>query len=389
VDNALSIGFHKRPRTSYVHSLAASTGIRGGRKEVVMDELAHIPEAEDLFRAALPAIMNGDLGMDLMSTPRGKHNFFGEMWLNEPNERGKRPYDHFSRHKFIWVDVERFLKSDTFQEARIRWYQDYDEDMSRMQDLVDEFGNEKILHIRDMYPWEYFLQEFCGHFIDDTHSIFSWDLIDSCLKGSLGVADDVTEDFLEPWSSRPEDNNNRVILGVDFGKSGESNDKTSIQIIEKAADGKIKHRYSRNLSRNEFNDFPAQAEEVARIAMQFRVNQLVGDNTGFGSAVLALVKRHIPAVPIEAVDFNNENKEQMVMNLKVLMEQHELWLLFDEKQLHAEIHGMEGTQLPSGKVRYHGEPHDDMFWALALAAKEGTYKHFAMYTIDSLRAQMN
>ena len=128
IDNALSIGFHKgKSKMSVVHSRAASGSIRGARKEIVFDEFAHIREAENLFRAALPAIMNGNLGVDIVSTPRGRRNMFGDIWANEVDtEKGIKPYDMFSRHQFIWLDVKRFVTD--YDKVQQLWYEEYQQD---------------------------------------------------------------------------------------------------------------------------------------------------------------------------------------------------------------------------------------------------------------------
>src|SRR5690606_18751495 len=50
VDNALSIAWHKgKANQSVINSLAASSGVRGGKKDLVFDEFAHIPKVEDIF----------------------------------------------------------------------------------------------------------------------------------------------------------------------------------------------------------------------------------------------------------------------------------------------------------------------------------------------------
>lgn len=392
VDNALSIGFHKgTSNRSIVNSLAASAGIRGNKKDVVFDEFAHIVGADELFRSALPAIIRkDDLGVDLVSTPRGKHNMFGEIWLNEPDPKGKQSYNMFSRHQFIWVDVPKFVKSGKYEEARHVWKYEYEENMNRMEELVDKYASDELMLIVNMYPWEWFLQEFCGVLLDDTLAVFSWDLITQCLHPPFSELEDQHDDRapLEPWLERPDGNTNDVVMGADFGKSGETNDKTSIQIVERCDDGTLRHRFSKNLARRNFPDFPAQAEEIARIATAFRVDKIEADATGLGLGIVPLIQRLVPWANVVENEFNNTMKTEMVMNMKSLMEQGNLWIMEDEKQLQAEIHGIQRTPLPSGKDRYHGEPHDDMFWAMALAVKDGSYKHFAMYTIDSLLSSM-
>lgn len=388
VDNALSIAWHKgKANQSIINSLAASSGVRGGKKDLVFDEFAHIPKVEVIFKDALPAMMNGDLGVDIVSTPRGKHNLFGNIWLNEENEKGKREWDYFSRHQFLWMDVKRFVTD--YDKVQHVWNVEFERDMNRMEELVDEFGNDKLKAIRSMYPWDYFLQEFCGHFIDDTNALFSWELIDNCIhEPSAQIEGEYQKEPLDAWTERPLGNESYLIMGVDFGKSGDHNDKTSIQILEKAKDGTLKLRYSRNLKRSDYRDFPGQAEEIVRVARSFRVNKMMCDEGGMGIGIVPIIRRLLPTLSIEGFEFHVRFKHELVMNMKMLMEQGKLWLLRDATQLHAEIHGMQGEPTPSGHIKYHGEPHDDMFWALALAAKEGTYGHFAMYTLDSLMKEM-
>lgn len=385
IDNALSIGFHKGNKRSVVNSLAASAGIRGGKKEIVFDEFAHIPKNDELFKAAMPAIMNGDLTMDVVSTPMGRYNFFADIWFNEPGPTGEKPFNDFSRHEFIWFETQRFLNPSTNPEAvRQYWENELQENMDRMDELIDLFANSKLKAIRYMYPVDYFLQEFCGHFIDDSASLFSLELINKCLRGSVGSADDQKEEALEPWEERPETNGNYLIMGVDFGQSGESDDKTSFHIVEKAKDGKLKHRYNRTLNKKQYPDFPAQAEEIVRVARRFKVNKMNCDSTGLGLGIVPLIKKLGPELHVEGFPFTVPLKEELVMNVKTMMEQNLIWIMADDKLLQSELLGMRGDPTPSGKIRYHGEPHDDNFWAFALACKEGVFRHFAMYTVEAL-----
>lgn len=385
VDNALSIGFHEgKSNLSIINSLAASAGIRGGKKSVVFDEFAHIPKIDELFGAAVPAITNGENTLEAVSTPRGKHNLFGEIWFNEKDERGKTKWDAFSRHEFIWLDVKRFVTD--YEGAQYAWNTEYGRNIEHMEEMIERFGNERIKTIRNMFSLDFFLQEYCGYFDDDRNSLFSWDLIQKCIHEPLAALEDQVEfEPLEPWTDgRPEGNESYLTMGVDFGKSGAGNDKTSMHILEKSKDGKLKLRYSRNLDRKYFPDFPAQAAEIAHVAGMFRINKMVADETGLGLGIVPIIRRLMPTLTIEGLEFNVQLKHDMVMNMKKLMEEGNLWLLRETPQLHSEIHGLQATPTPSGKTRYHGEPHDDMFWSLAMAAKEGTYKYFAMYTLDSL-----
>jgi phage FluMu gp28-like protein len=284
-----------------------------------------------------------------------------------------------------------------YEAVQHKWYVEYDQDLSKMEELVVDYGSPKMYTTYTTHPWDYILQEYCGQFLDDTYALFPYSVLEKTFKEDISkikkrLNDEEQEfigdedNYLDSWNERterPDEHDNYLVMGVDFGKSGHNNDKTSIQIVEKNGD-MLLHRYSRNLSRLKFPDLPSQAEEIARVAAGFRVNKIVADGGGMGIGVVPLIQRMVPDRKVESVEFSNTNKEEMIINLKSLMERGKIWLMGSEQELYHELHNMRAVQLPSGSLRYEGEPHDDMVWALALAAKEGTYKHFAIYTIDTL-----
>lgn len=386
VDNALSIGFHKGANKSLIKSVAAATGARGGSKEVVFDEFAHIDHAEDHYYAAAPAIVRNQYQLDLVSTPRGNLNMFAKIWKNEENEFGFKPFNEFSRHQFIWPDVRAFVTD--FDKAQDVWYNEMREDMNQMRELVIAYGNDDLKRFYYQYPWNIFKQEFCGVFLDEISAFFPWSLIQQCLRGEVGEAHDgrvvYKQDALIPWTHKPEDNINEVYMGIDFGESDIDTDKTSIQVLEKdLKTGEFFHRYSEVLDKADLPDFYAQSEHIAQVARNLRPTRISGDFTGLGRGIFPILRRLLPDSNFEEVHFNPQTKEQMVMNLKSLMEQKKVWIQAGDKQLQGQIRNIQRDILPSGTNRYHGEPHDDMFWAFALAAKGGSFTPFAMYKIGS------
>lgn len=389
-DNALSIGFHKGANKSVIKSVAAATGARGGSKEVVFDEFAHIEHSEDHYYAAAPAIVRNNYQMDLVSTPRGNLNLFAKIWKNEANEYGDKPFDEFSRHEFIWPDVRAFVTD--FDKAQYAWNVEMRRDMNQMRELVHAYGNTDLKRFYYQFPWAIFKQEFCGVFLDEVSAFFPWELIQSCLRGAVGEANDgrvvYKEDALVPWTRKPDDNINQVFMGIDFGESAVDTDKTSIQVLEKdLKTGRFLHRYSEVLDKANHPTFYEQAEHIADLITRMRPTRVSGDFTGLGRGIFPILRRLRPEQSYEEVTFNQHTKEVMVMNLKNLMEKQEIWLQAGDKQLHGQIRNLQRDVLPSGVHRYHGEPHDDMFWALALAAKGGSFTDFAIYTIGGQRAR--
>ena len=395
IDNQLSIGFHKGSKQSVIHSVAASAGVRGGRKDVVFDEFSHIPGGDELFYAAAPAIMRGQLAIDIVSTPLGNRGLFADIFNNVEDEFGSHPYSFFSRHQFLWLDVPSFLKPDMFDKCQASWYNDFKCDMSRMRELVETYASDKLMFFYHSYPWEQFLQEFCGVFLDETTAFFPWALIKTCIRGTLGrataVADngtteyDIIEESLEPWHMKPEGNMNQCFMGVDFGESAKNTDKTSIQVVERLPNGRFLQRYTEILDKAQYPGFGEQAAHIADVYNRMKANRLSFDFTGLGRGIEPLLRKELPNAPIENVNFNLDTKENMVMNFKVLMEQGNLWIQADDTQLQGQIRNIRRDLHPSGRANYHGEPHDDAFWAMALALRGGGYKPFHMYSIGGGR----
>lgn len=387
IDNALSIGFHRGSKQSVVESIASSAAVRGGRKDLVFDEFAHYLRGKDeqLFLAAAPAIINGDLTLDVISTPNGKGNYFDKMYNNVPDADGVRPFSIFSRHEFIWLDVKRFVKEGRFEEVQHLWHNVYKKDMNYMRELVLEFATERLLFYYKIYNWPMFQQEFCGAFTTNEGAFISWDLVRSCIKGTVGEASDgitnYTEDFLVEWTKRPKNNTSDVYMGLDYGQSGDDDDKTSIQIFEKDVNGRYLHRYSEYLHKDDYPTFPAQADHIARLIRAFEPSKIGADNTGLGLGVNPLILERAPGAPLELIHFNPQSKERMAHRVKSLMENGQVWLLENAIQLHSECAGMQRKTTALGSPQYFGSPHDDGFWAAALALEVGDSRPAQLYTL--------
>jgi phage FluMu gp28-like protein len=382
VNNATSIGFHEGAKQSIILSIAATAAVRGGKKEMVFDEFGHIKGAEELLYAAAPAIINGDLTLDVISTPNGDNDPFAKIWFNRPDERGVRAFDMFSRHQFIWCDVRRFTTD--YEAVQNTWYNEYKQNMMYMPQLIEEFATDRLKFFYNSYPWSQFQQEFCGVFLNEAAAFFPQALIQKCLRPPYAKGDDIEEkEYLDAWTHRPENNTNQVFMGVDFGESSEDKDKTSIQILERLPGGLMLHRYSKVLTKDQYPDFPSQAEFIVEIYKKFRPQKVSTDDTGLGRGINPLLKRLCPDIPLEEVNFNYVSKEKMVMDLKTAMEKGNLWLQQEDVALQGQIRNIERKITESGRATYHGKPHDDMFWALALAARQGGYTDFAMYQLGT------
>lgn len=375
VDNTQQIGFHEGRKRSTIRSIAASAGVRGGKKDIVFDEAAHIPNFDVSFVAALPATIRGAGRMEVTSTPLGKRGKFFEIFENPIGPDGKRRYDDWSIHNFAWFDVPFF--STDIHEARRRWVEDYEESPTFLWDLLEEFGTPEIKSIVYNLTTEEYHQEFCGVFVDESSSFFPYDLIEPARKS------EETEDKLEKWYQRPRKNQNVVAMGIDFAQGKKGGDSTSIQVVEfDEKKGLTKHRFYDDLSyETGHNSFDKQLGRIRELIEKFQPTKVRVDGTGMGIKLAEDLKNDYGAL-IEVVVFNNHNKEMMALNLKTMFEKQNIWILYENERLRGQIHNIQRKVSASGLTQYSGEPHDDMFWALALACKNDAFRRFRILTLD-------
>jgi phage FluMu gp28-like protein len=383
VDNAEKIAFHSGRRMSTIRSIAASAGVRGGKKDIVFDEAAHIPQFAHLFVAALPATVRAQGGFDVVSTPLGQVGKFYEIWSNFEDR-----YDDWARHAFVWIDVTSFCKD--IVEARRVFEEEFEGNVDALVnfgEIYEAFATNELKKVGRNFTHEEFLQEFCGKFVDESTAYFPYSLIDPCRKHAepqptpSGGYDEYN--VLKPWlAGKPDDNENDVTMGIDFAEGRKGGDSTSIQVIEKERDGRLLQRYYADLDHtNGYDDFDRQLKEINRLIGIFRPTRVSADETGLGRKLAADLKKEHGGL-IEPITFTHQNKEAMALNLRGLLEEQRLWLQYDNKRIRGQFHNIKRTITASGNILYSGEPHDDMFWAIALACKGSGKTRFQILTLD-------
>lgn len=376
-DNTEKIAFHTGRRQSTIKSIAASAGVRGGKKDIIFDEAAHIAHFDILYVAALPATIRDGGRMEVTSTPLGKRGKFYEIY-----EENYGKTDRWSFHNFAWFDVPFFSKD--VHAARKKWIEEYHESPAMLYAMLDEFGTDDIKHLVANLTTEEYHQEFCGIFVDESSAFFPYDLIEPIRKPSE-PEHSKDKEYLEKWTKRPSRNQNVVTMGVDFARGRKGGDSTSIQVVEYDEKAEVhKHRYYEDLNvESGYNSFDQQLHRINNLIERFQPTKVRVDGTGLGIK-LAEDLQEVWGNMIEVVVFNNHNKEMMALNIKTMMEKQTLWLLRENERLRGQIHNIQRKVSPSGLTTYSGEPHDDMFWALALACKNDSFGRFRIITLDGI-----
>jgi phage FluMu gp28-like protein len=162
--------------------------------------------------------------------------------------------------------------------------------------------------------------------------------------------------------------------GLDLGKQV---DYSVLSVVQKTEDGIVRlvHKHQFDLG----TIYPDVIGYVARAEQVFSFDSLLVDKTGIGDAVVDELK-NIRIRNIEGMFFTDIAKEDMLNNLKLLMENKRLRILGDDKQLIAQMNeqGYEYQKPGTAQERIHLKfwhpvgRHDDQLMSLALAAKAAT-----------------
>lgn len=141
-------------------------------------------------------------------------------------------------------------------------------------------------------------------FIDDSLSVFNFNLMQRCMVDSWAVWDDYKPFALRPLGHRP------AWVGYDPSHTGDS---AALVVIAPPAVPGGKFRL---IERHQFKgmDFDGQAEAIRKITQRYAVTYIGIDTTGIGQGVFQLVKAFYPSVR----GFNYSPQVKMMLVLKAL-----------------------------------------------------------------------
>jgi phage FluMu gp28-like protein len=193
--------------------------------------------------------------------------------------------------------------------------------------------------IKKKVPALVYQQEYEAEFLEGEGMVF---------RGIKEVVRDMSPDYKE---------GHEYILGIDLAKH---QDFTVIAVLDKAT-----HEI---VFLDRFNEisWTFQKSRIKNIWERYGKGQIILDSTGVGDSIYDdLVSAGIRVKPFR---FNNTNKQEIVINLAVAIENREIWLPRDENMID-ELSIYEYDVTPMGNVRYTAPEgfHDDIVMALCLA----------------------
>ncbi len=306
-----------------IHSLPNSANtVRGYRADdIYIDEFAHFTNGTDkeVLEAILPSISRGGHIL-YISTPFGDQNLFYEYWHDREDIR----------------------------KITINWRE------------CPDMSEEKILAIKQAIGEDAFNQEYENQFLSDVEGQeFPFQLISSCIDHELQYTD---------LSSR-----SKYLGGADIGRE---HDLTAFIAFEKQG-GKYIAKNKRTMSNTPYHE---QLNFFTYLLKNFTFEKFHIDETGIGNMLAEELSR---IARITRITFNNENKQEMVANLKRLMQEGKVRYPNDA-QLIDSIRSIrrkysDTNYLKFESVRTEETGHADLFWAMALALYgESMKKPFVM-----------
>jgi phage FluMu gp28-like protein len=281
---------------------------------IILDEASWIPE-KVITQILFPMLSTTDGYAILLSTPWDKNHFFYRAFVNPA----------YSVHR---------VKSSECPLVT--------------QHILDE-NRENMTH-------EEYLMEYEAEFVEALNSYFPQALIRMSveLAQKLGV-----ELYSSLEASFPSGD---YYGGVDFGKL---QDFSVISVLKRDGD-KLKLVY--------MYQFPLETPYTQVIGHLVRANQkfqfrgVLVDQTGVGEPVLEEIHNQ-GLRSVDGITFTTQSKEELLTGLKIAMEQNRLAIPYD-RLLCQQINEQQYEYGKSGHLQFNHPQHchDDMLWALALAA---------------------
>ena len=325
-----------------IHSMSSNPNAQAGKRGTrVLDEFALHENPKMLYSIALPGITWGGQ-MAIVSTHRGKHNFFNSL-VEEARFGGNKK--GISLHRvslqdaldqgFLWVLQQKLPEADARQDMDEAQYFDY---------VKSQCADE-----------ESFLQEYMCEPADESSVFITSDLFDA-----------VTYGYSEDWR-KPLDECGELYAGIDVGHK---HDRTIAWFWEKV--GNMFYERKKIVMQN--MKFSAQEAELWPLLALPNLRRVCIDAMGLGAQFAERAQEHFGKYRVEAVHFTAKVKEDIAYKFRAAFEDRTIRIEGD-KDTRADFRSIKKETTSSGSVRFDAERtelgHGDRFWAAGLGLYAG------------------
>jgi len=308
--------------------------LRGYHPDYVFVDEASIVPSEMITSEIMMMLTKPNAGLIMSGTPMGS--------------------DHIFRKAFL--DTRRYS---------VHHYPSYS------SPLVSQRQLEEWKEAMTLDEWE---REVEAIWTESINTFFPMDLIVACVDPQLGNPDSPQAYIEDIEKTRPGQLKGPYYAGLDLGKQV---DYSVLTIVQKTQNNEVRlvHKHQFQLGTN----YPEVIGYVARAEQVFNFENLSVDKGGIGDAIVDELQR-IQIHGVEGIFFTDIEKENMLNNLKLLMEKKLLRILGDDKQLMAQMNEQqcEYMQPKTAQERIHMKfwhpqgRHDDQLMSLALACRAAT-----------------
>ena len=206
-------------------------------------------------------------------------------------------------------------------------------------EMSPNWKKSELEQIRAKVPEIVYQQEYEAEFVEGEGMVF---------RGINEVIKDINKEY---------ETGHRYILGIDLAKH---QDFTVIAVLDRETHEVV------DIDRFNQINWTFQKTRIKNIWEKWGKGQIILDSTGVGDSIYDdLVSAGMRVRPFR---FNNPNKQEIVLNLAIAIENKEIWLPRNEIMID-ELSIFEYDITPAGNVRYNAPEgfHDDIVMALCLA----------------------
>lgn len=343
---------------------------RGKAKAIVyLDEFAHYPNADAVYRAAVPITTKGGR-LRIGSSPLGARGKFWEIYTETMQK-----YPGYTRNTIPWWEIGSLCNDvDTAEQEA---------GPMPTEDRVRKFGTARLIQLFENLTLEDFQQEYECAWLDETVSWIDWDLIqrnqalavsekhwyrkvkgvDAGLLAINEVFENVRDGHIEQ----------ALVGGVDIGRT---RDTTEIILLGLSQfTNALPYRLHISLERVEFE---AQEAVIKKALDVLPITELLIDRNGIGAQLAENISKRNPQA--QGVNFTNETKQLWAIEAKLRAQRTEVPIPL-ERDFMYQIHSIRRKATAAGNkmqfdVDSNEKHHADMFWAWALAIWAGKQDGF-------------
>lgn len=332
-DAEFEFSLHNSPDTSALVSQPASSAIRGGEKDVYLDEFAFIPKSQELFDAAMPATTRGNSRMTIVSTPLGQSGLFFDI----ANDRHRFP--EFTVHIVPWWECS-IMSIDVAESTAIA--RDYD-----TPTRVEKWGTPSIRQIFNSMDIDSFQQEYECSFADESVSFYPWSTITDCVSDELSNFEYVPG---LPYN-----------IGIDIAKKIDKTVVTVSYTDEETGHANIVKTFE---MRQNYED---QYDEMDKLIEKIKPQRVSVDATGVGAMIAEKLVGKYGGI-VEPIVFTRELKESWATSFKRDLQMKAVSYP-RKRELLEEIHTIERKKSEAGNYIFKSREgkHDDYFWSAVLS----------------------